>query len=185
MNNKKLLERQRYIKASAIPIRAVVSSFSRRETPSISITQEEETTSFFDFEDDLADLKSSAEQIKEFSEPFVVLEERVQTQPIIEMEEIELEPSPIEMEEEIFIPQVFQQEEIKQSVEQILEKYEIEFHIDKEEQVKQEPSNTQELPFEFIQCSYVKENGDRCKRQAPKGKDICSSHAKLLKKLTS
>lgn len=36
--------------------------------------------------------------------------------------------------------------------------------------------------FDFIQCSYIKDNGERCKRQAPKGHDICTIHRKVLEK---
>ena len=36
--------------------------------------------------------------------------------------------------------------------------------------------------FEFIQCEYMKDDNTRCKKQAPKGKTICSAHQKLLAK---
>ncbi len=39
--------------------------------------------------------------------------------------------------------------------------------------------------FKFVQCNFIKSDGDRCKRQAPKGHEICSVHQKVLKKRQS
>lgn len=38
-----------------------------------------------------------------------------------------------------------------------------------------------ELPvsFDFIQCNFIKQNGERCKRQAPKNHKVCSKHKNL------
>jgi hypothetical protein len=36
--------------------------------------------------------------------------------------------------------------------------------------------------FQFVQCEFIKNNGEQCKRQAPKGHTICSIHKKVLEK---
>jgi len=33
--------------------------------------------------------------------------------------------------------------------------------------------------FDFIQCEFIKQNGERCKRQAPKNHKVCSKHKSL------
>lgn len=33
--------------------------------------------------------------------------------------------------------------------------------------------------FDFIQCEFIKQNGERCKRQAPKKHKVCSKHKNL------
>jgi len=33
--------------------------------------------------------------------------------------------------------------------------------------------------FDFVRCEFIKQNGDRCKRQAPKNHKICSKHKSL------
>lgn len=45
-----------------------------------------------------------------------------------------------------------------------------------EEDIGDKPS------FEFIQCGFVKENGERCKKQAKKGQDLCFKHRKVIDK---
>lgn len=39
-----------------------------------------------------------------------------------------------------------------------------------------------EVKFTFIQCEFIKKDGNRCKKQAPKGYTICSTHRRMLKK---
>jgi hypothetical protein len=36
--------------------------------------------------------------------------------------------------------------------------------------------------FDFIQCSFTKTDGNRCKRQAPRGHEICSIHKRYIEK---
>ena len=43
-------------------------------------------------------------------------------------------------------------------------------------------SMKKESKFDFIQCDFIKDDGNRCKRQAPKNGTTCSVHRKLLKK---
>jgi hypothetical protein len=38
--------------------------------------------------------------------------------------------------------------------------------------------------FEFFQCQFVKEDGERCKKQAKKNQDLCATHKKFLAKIS-
>lgn len=54
---------------------------------------------------------------------------------------------------------------------------------DEEEKLKYSPiimEDYEEIdaPEVFKRCLYVKENGERCKRQAPKNGDLCAAHRK-------
>ena len=92
MNNSRLKKRLFYKKATALPDRAAVKKYSRRDETSIKLEEEhpnDEFESFFDFEEDLSDLPSSSDQFKvqeeinsinpmvleEVAEFFTVLEE--------------------------------------------------------------------------------------------------------------
>ena len=52
------------------------------------------------------------------------------------------------------------------------------------EEHSEEYSNTSASTkgYVFIRCEHIKENGERCKRQAPKEHTICSVHQKFLSK---
>lgn len=39
-----------------------------------------------------------------------------------------------------------------------------------------------DLPFEFIRCSFVKEDGEQCKKQAKKGQEYCGIHRRFIEK---
>jgi len=36
--------------------------------------------------------------------------------------------------------------------------------------------------YEFIQCQFSKENGERCKKQAKKGQEFCATHKRFVAK---
>lgn len=38
------------------------------------------------------------------------------------------------------------------------------------------------IGFDFIYCAYIKKNGNRCKRQAPKNKEYCSIHYRMVQR---
>lgn len=102
---------------------------------------------FFDYEDDLANLKPSSEQYAEMvsNDPYVILEDRDDA--------IEDAPLPIVMSD-----------------------------ADIDDNDKENTKYTDVVGFQFIQCSFIKRDGERCKRQAPKGQDICSVHKKYINK---
>lgn len=39
-----------------------------------------------------------------------------------------------------------------------------------------------DLPFEFFQCNFIKENGERCKKQAKRDAEFCKTHQKYIEK---
>lgn len=39
---------------------------------------------------------------------------------------------------------------------------------------------TDVVGFKFVRCNYTMKSGSRCKRQAPKGAEICSIHKKMI-----
>jgi hypothetical protein len=155
---KRLQSRQKRIEATPLKDRAQAKTFSRREVGLANAEEEpgnEKFDTFFDYEDDLAGLKSSSEQYSEMlnSEPYIVLED--------------VEPEENENTERTFTPIIM--EEI---IPEILAAAKNSYDNDKKSA----------LPFKFIQCEFTKKDGNRCKRQAPKNSALCSSHRKYLKK---
>lgn len=147
MIKEKLKERTFLVKASPLPDRIKDAYNHRRDFASIEMEHDEDLSdkydTFFDYEDDLANLKASGEQyaqmLDEDSGSIGILEEK---------EEAVISYSPIVM-------------------------------IEKE---AGKAKYTEVNGFEFIQCSFVKSNGEQCKRQSPKESDICSVHRKYKDK---
>lgn len=38
------------------------------------------------------------------------------------------------------------------------------------------------LPFEFVRCTFIKKDGERCKKQAKKGKEYCGIHRRFIER---
>jgi hypothetical protein len=154
----KLKSRLKFIKATPLPDRAITATKSRRDNNFVIMDQKDDEgqkyDTFFDYENDLADLKPSREQYSEHAneEPYVVLEDA----------EVEAVSSPITMEASPESPIMA----VNNSVENEASKNKY----------------TDVVGFQFIQCSFVKDDGNRCKRQAPKGAEICTPHRKMIKK---
>ena len=144
---------------------------------------------FFEFESDLADdveLPPSRDIL--LDKPNVLVEDGVAAQGIgfLEMEENISATSIIVMEE---LPEeVFEEEAIPSIINNLIkvENDLVENDFITEEEMDEiindpiiEPASGR---FKFIQCSYIKDNGDRCKRQAPSGATICSPHKRIMKK---
>lgn len=55
--------------------------------------------------------------------------------------------------------------------------------IDKNDNIESDNVDSKTL-FEFFQCEFSKENGERCKKQAKKGQKYCATHRKFLEKNT-
>lgn len=176
MNKHKLLERQKFVPGKPLPNRVTGSIFSRRTGNYVVMEDDSNDVldkSFFNFEDELSGMKPAAEQ---FAETFSKIQE-----------------PPMLMEEREEVPVDNFADESEKELGMLLE--EIDEPYDTPEETSQvaliEVSAPEESPeilsdttktFEFIQCSFRKEDGTRCKRQAPKGKDICSSHQRMLEK---
>lgn len=43
-------------------------------------------------------------------------------------------------------------------------------------------NDAEDLPFEFVRCTFLKEDGEQCKKQAKKGQDYCGIHRKYIEK---
>ena len=158
MISKKLKERTFLIKATPLPNRTAEAFKNRRGTAGIIMEEEvnlsDKYDTFFDYEDDIADLKPSGEQYAEMIEkdPYVILEEK-------EDEDQKVEENQIT---QVALPTILE---------------------DIEEGGEEAPKAlTKAVGFEFIQCSFTKKDGNRCKRQAPKGSDICSTHKRYIDK---
>ena len=157
MISRKLAERTFLVKGSPLPDRAQ-DSFSHRRGKNALMMEDEEPSdkydTFFEYEDDLAGLKPSGEQYANMvsGEPYVILEERDSSAE--EAVEIVNSFGNITMEE---VEEDVENDKIKKTYRDV-------------------------VGFEFIQCSFVKTDGNRCKRQAPSGQEICSVHKKYIDK---
>jgi hypothetical protein len=156
MISRKLAERTFSIKGSPLPDRAQ-DSYSHRRGKNALILEEDDPSekydTFFEYEDDLANLRPSGEQYADMvsDEPYVILEEK---DIIAEDAEKSFEGySNIVM------------EEIGQAVEN-----------------NEKRTYKDVVGFEFVQCNFMKTDGNRCKRQAPSGQEICSVHKKYIKR---
>ena len=158
MISRKLKERTFLIKGTPLPDRAV-DSFTHRRGKNAIIMDEgpdlsEKYDTFFDYEDDLADLKASGEQYAEMisEDPYVVLEDKEEVQPL-EIGVAPEEHSSVIMEDNSILDNEAEKNTYRDVV-----------------------------GFEFIQCEYKKKDGNQCKRQAPTGQQICSVHKKYIEK---
>jgi len=157
MISRKLVERTFLIKGSPLPDRAQ-DSYSHRRGKNALIMEDEEPSdkydTFFEYEDDLAGLKPSGEQYADMvnDEPYVILEDR--DSGIEEVVESKHGFGNIIMEE---AEENVENDETKRTYRDV-------------------------VGFAFIQCNFVKTDGNRCKRQAPSGQEICSVHKKYIEK---
>jgi Fe-S-cluster containining protein len=157
MISRKLVERIFLIKGSPLPDRAQDSYSHRRGKNAVILEEDEESAkydTFFEYEDDLAILKPSGEQYADMisDEPYVILEEKDSFSE--DTAENRSDFSHIVME----------------GIEELVEN-------DREEKTYKDV-----VGFDFIQCTFVKKDKNRCKRQAPKGQEICSTHRKYIEK---
>jgi len=160
MISRKLAERTFPIKGSPLPDR-IQDSYSHRRGKNAVIMDDGDPSdkydTFFEYEDDLANLKPSGEQYAEMvnDEPYVILEDK------------DLASECIEEGVEGFGSVVM--EEVAKTA-------------DKD---KKDKTYRDVVGFNFIQCNFMKADGDRCKRQAPTGREICSVHRKYIEKHNS
>ena len=157
MISRKLVERTFLIKGSPLPDRAQ-DSYSHRRGKNALIMEDEDPSdkydTFFEYEDELAVLKPSGEQYADMisDEPYVILEERDSV--IEEVVESKHDFGNIIMEE---VEENVENDEAKKTYRDV-------------------------VGFAFIQCNFVKTDGNRCKRQAPGGQEICSVHKRYIEK---
>ncbi len=159
MHKDQLKNRQKFIPATPLPDRVVSKVFSRKPTNNIVLAEDEsgldQYDSFFDYEEDLSGLKPAGEQ-------FIEAENN---QPFIEMESSDIESEKVE-------------EKIDSMTEEVLDRSN-EPIIMLEPDSFVEMQDSEKKTFEFKTCKHIKDNGEQCKRQAPKSGDHCSSHRKF------
>lgn len=171
MNPNKLRNRATFIEGKPLKNRAQVKTMSRRDPGKISpeaiSDPEDKFETFFDYEEELSGLKSSSEQFQQM----------VEDSPSMEMEEISLAHNNNE----------YQEENNPEKEEQyspgfiMMEDAEPVILTDIDKNTTNNSGNNKGS-FVFIQCEFIKKDGNRCKRQAPKGATVCSVHKKFLKK---
>ena len=160
MITKRLQSRLKFVKATPLKNRAKTATKSRRGENHVIMDEEdselEKYDTFFDYEEDLAELKPSGEQYMEMidSDPYVVLEEDDSE----DLDHIVMDES----DDDNFIEM--------ECVDEITLNH------------QESSTYTDVVGFEFIQCEFVKTDGNRCKRQAPGGKTICSTHKRYIEK---
>jgi len=159
MTKSKLKQRLKRITASSrieisSPVRTMRRDYNYVE---MEIDESIEYDDFFEFEKDLLEMKPSRELIKEAPNSH----------------DFEIKPEP---------PTPFMVLEQKPKKKAVIsfEREPDEKLLESDSDVKKDYTFT--VGFEFVQCSAIKKNGERCKRQAPKGADICSVHKKILKR---
>jgi hypothetical protein len=163
MISKKLYSRLKFIEATPLKNRAQSSIFSRRGGNHVVMDEEDgeldKYDTFFDYEEGLADLKPSGEQYVEMvnSDPFIILEEKEDS--------LKDSFSPITMDEPITLEEIDEEDKTELSVD-----------------FKENKTYTDVVGFQFIQCEFIKKDGIRCKRQAPKDHTICSTHKRYIDK---
>ena len=168
MNPNKLKNRTKFIEGKPLRNRAQVKTMSRRDMSKISpetmVDPEDKFETFFDYEEELSGMKSSAEQFQTMIEDDISME----------MEEIE-ESSPDEYQEDLEDTEEYEPSFL------IMEEADPIILEDEEEKIANNSGNNKGS-FVFIQCEFIKGDGNRCKKQAPKGSTICSVHKKFLKR---
>jgi len=170
MNYNRLRERQTAIKATPLPNRASSGILNRRQLPKNDLNMEDPVDraypNFFEFEEDLSKIKSSAELFEEIEK------KNSQKQA---SEHTFLEPLSDSTDKSKVIDNT---NNITQNVDtsDCLEEF---YQNESEPTVMEEVEEIQNYELQFIQCEFIKQNGERCKRQAPKNHKLCSKHKNL------
>jgi len=203
MISKNLKKRLKSIEGRPLQDRASVSTFSRRDPNTIAEDSDESHSdtfeSFFEYEEELSGMKSASEQYRESlpDEPFVTLEEResfseenhglIETEwraenpAFAEMEEASENPAFIEMEEASDESIFIEMEEASDDACQVpAAKVAAAIEAHSSPVIKKTYKDV--VGFDFVQCDFIKNDGNRCKRQAPKGNTICSTHRRYIDK---
>jgi hypothetical protein len=148
MNYSRLKERQVAVKATPLPNRATTYNMTRRDLPKNNIDSvdpiDQSYQNFFEFEQDLANLKPSSELYFEANEK-------------------EINNNILESNNNDDVYNEGVKSDTRNTSGMILEDLDI----------------YAEKNFEFVQCEFIKHDGDRCKRQAPKNHKVCSKHKKI------
>lgn len=155
MNPNKLKERQVSIVASPLNNRASIYNAGRRHLPKNNMIDEPIVDKEYS---NFFEYEAELSGLKPSSELFSILEEK-------NKEEREKNNN-------------FKENETKEEVEEFFEeKIENNSSI-----ILEEVDHLVEQSFDFIRCEFIKNDGERCKRQAPRNHKLCSKHRNLTLK---
>ena len=147
MNKVRLQQRQKYIAATPLPNRVTDGSLKRRRENNFvekEIHNNDKFDNFFDYEEDLAELKPSNELYNSSHNNDSA-------------ENLENKDEDLPLGGGIILKRKSENNANNLS------------NSDR-------PKYMQVNGFEFKQCTFVKDNGERCKRQSPKHSEKCSKH---------
>ncbi len=180
MTKDRLTRRFTPIQATSFLTRAKPISNMRRGENYVQMEELNfEEDSFFDFEETILNSKPAREmpfqQYVEEEEPqevnYTILDlvpEIIEPDPIIE--------EPVKEKPVVKEVKMTEQETFIQNIDFTWDK------IEKEEGSLEDKIPEKKKTFEFKQCGFVKDDGLRCKRQAPSTSDFCVSHRKKMGK---
>jgi hypothetical protein len=194
VTKEELQKRLKFIAATPIKESVGARDNLRRGTGKVEVTTDasvSEFDSFFDFEEDIADLESARQQVERVEAARLKKENN---QKILELNSKSEEEESSEDQSFLMLEEDDVQEETttsgflvfeEESAEEVVESKESE---SKEDETivtveRADGSNyTKVKGFDFKYCKYIKSNDEQCKRQAPKAGDYCGTHRKLLGK---
>jgi hypothetical protein len=163
MTKNELRRRMTRIKATPLPPKVEPVNNNRRGNNYVDMNMEENLShdNFFEFEKDLVELQSSRSLAASAhgAHDFFATGDIMATKPVIAA------PSYMVMDD--------RPEEIVPPASGIMLD-EIEEEETNIESIGEGVITAKEVNFKFIQCGAIKSNGERCKRQAPKGFETCS-----------
>jgi hypothetical protein len=189
VNPDDIRKRQTFVEGRPLKDRLKEASFIRRDG---NFVEEErvdniEFDTFFDYEDDLAGLTASNQQVAgpitlERKSGPVVMEELIDM-PTATHGGLEIE-NPLKSTAPITMRPVYSKDSAPGTPAGISAGA----GTGSKEGVGTDPgtrSYDDVVGFEFIRCEHIMKNGSRCRRQAPKHETICSIHKKMLKKINN
>lgn len=187
MTKNELLKRLKRIKASELRVEPEPINVMRRGENYVEMELEEsfDHEDFFDFEKDLVEAISSRELAASAPGSDAFLEnsgndvvvatdnDKKSGPGFMIMEEEEIEVPKVTVSPSLIILEEIEEEEVAKDLDK-------ETNNDDISEDKKDYRHT--VGFKFVQCEFIKGNGERCKRQAPKNNTICSIHQKFINK---
>jgi hypothetical protein len=166
MNHNRLKERQVLITATPMPNKASSGIINRRQLPKNILDKQDPIdqaySTFFDFEEDLSNLKSSAQLFEEVERK--KQEKEISKHTILE-EVGEVTDSNYLVNNTNNVESVYTSDSLEEF-----------FQEESEPIMMEEIEEVKTYESQFIQCEFIKQDGERCKRQAPKNHKLCSKH---------
>ena len=170
MTPDRIKSRLKFVEATPLKNRASVRTMTRREIKNVNENlisdPNDKFDTFFDYEEELSGLEPSAKQFANMEKA----EESIQLEEVSDKDEFEID--------ENFEDNFIVMEDVSPIV--MSDFANISNNIPDKDTNKN--NIKKEAKFNFVRCDFIKDDGNRCKRQAPKNGTTCSVHRKLLKK---